>query len=670
MKSGLAILLSFSLALARHASVAECGTEPAQQAVERFLHNQSRMRRVVESGTIQSLAMPSASNNYDVGGIAVIDDADGVVNRRNPFSLGQQTVRFTPSANGGYRIETPSAAYESSTAATPLSGLGDDDSRQIDLPFPFPFFGNSYTSVFVNSDGNLTFTASDTASSDRSVARFNAGPPRIAPLFSDLDPSRQDAAVTILAESSRVVISWDSVPVYTDSGVGARQTFQVRLFATGAIEFAYSNIAISGSTAVVGIAPGRLSQPTTLVPLTGSAGYESAGGLAEFFSDIDQVDLAAAAQKFYSTHGDSYDYLFVFNAIHLSINNGSVVAFENTVRNSVQGYGVGPIDDGLIFGSPRRLQAAMNMGPMEQFPVDPYAPIPSRAGTGDTGLSVLGHEAGHRFLAWTSVRDESGLGIMWGRSNVHWSFNFDSEASLVEGNRIRDNGLGMSPRFDTVATAEGYSPLDQYLFGLRPPEEVPPLFAALDTNGLPNASPPHVGTSFNGRRYDISIQDVIAEAGPRVPDSGIAQRNYRFAFVLVQSAVSPLPPDLLALAAQYRAQWTSYWNQITGGRSSADVALALALNVSFWPQDELTVGGTLDATVSIAAPINHDLVIAIEAPAGIVSAPASVVLKAGDTTALLALGAARTGVEVLTLRPLGGAFEVVQTRIRVSPALP
>ena len=666
MKPGLAILLSFSLALARHSSVAECGTERANQTAERFLHKQSRMRRVAESGTIQSLAMPSAANNYDVGGIAIIDDADGVVSRRNPFSLGQQTVRFTPAGNGGYRIETPSAPYEPLTG-TPLSGLGDDDSRQIDLPFPFPFFGNSYTAVFVNSDGNLTFTAGDNGSSDRSVARFNAGPPRIAPLFSDLDPSRPGAAVNILAGDSRIVISWNSVPVYTDYGVGARQTFQVRLFADGAIEFAYSNMAISGSTAVVGIAPGRLSQPTTLVPLIASAGYESANGLAEFFSDIDQLDVAAAAQKFYSTHGDSYDYLFFFNAIHLYINNGSVVAFEDTVRNSVEGYGVGPVDDGMIFGSPRRLQAAMNMGPMDQFPLDPYSPIPSRAGTGDTGMSVLGHEAGHRFLAWTSVRDESGAAIMWGRSNVHWSFNFDSEASLVEGNRIRDNGTGVNPRFSTVATAEGYSPLDQYLFGLRTPEEVPPLFAALDTDGPANGSAPHAGTSFNGRRYDISIQDVMAEAGPRVPDSGIAQRKYRFGFVLVQSAINPLPQELLALTARYRAEWTSYWNVITGGRSTADIEPALALNVSFWPQTEFNLGGTLNATVSIAAPIDHDLVIAIEAPAGIVSAPTSAILKAGDTTVSLVLSAARTGVETLTLRPGDGAFEVVETRIRVNP---
>ena len=609
--------------------------------------------------------MPSAAENYDLDGIAVINDADGVVNRLNTFTLSQQALRFKPVLGGAYRIETSTMGY--AFAGAPLNRLDDDDSRSVDLPFPFPFFGATYTSLFVNSDGNLTFAASDKASSDRSIARFNAGPPRIAPLFTDLDPSRPGAAVTLQTDVSSATITWDSVPVYADFGVGARQSFQVRLFADGAIEFAYSNISISGSTAVVGITPGRLAGPTELLALSGSSGHTATGGVAEFFSDADQLDIAAAAQKFYTTHEDSYDYIFFFNAIHLFINNGGVIAFEDTVRNGVQGYGVGPVDDGIIFGSPRRLQAVMNMGPMEQYPLDPYAPMPGRSGTGDTGLSVLGHEAGHRFMAWTSVRDESGTPFMWGRSNVHWSFNFNSEASLDEGNRIRDNGAGVRPRFTTTATAEGYSPLDQYLFGLRAPEDVPPVFAVLNGDGPANASAPRAGVGINGRRYDVSIQDVIAEAGPRVPDAGIAQRNYRFAFVLVQSATKPLSQDLLASAARYRSQWTSYWNIITGGRSTADIEPARALNVSFWPQVELAIDTTLNAVISIDAPLDHDFRVVLDAPAGIVATSASVTVKAGDTTATITLRAAKVGVEEITLRPEDGAFEVVQTRIRVNP---
>ena len=655
------VSLGLLLSQTRGATVAECGTE--RLSAERFLHRQARMRRVVDAGgALRALAMPSASNNYDVDGISIIDDADGVVSRRNPFSLGQQALRFTPLPGGGYRLEA-GAAFENS--GTPLAGLGDDDSRQIALPFAFPFFGGSYNTLFVNADGNLTFDTGDSASSDRSLARFSAGPPRIAPLFSDLDPSRDGASVKLDSNASRVAIIWDSVPVYASTGIGARQTFQVRLFADGAIEFAFSRVSLSGSSAVVGISPGGLRASPDLLSLAASAGRESVNGVAEFFSDADQLDLAAAAQKFYSTHEDSYDYLFFFNALHLYIKNGSVIAFEDTVRNTGQGFGVAPVDDGMIFGSPRRLQAAMNMGPMEQFPNDPYAPMPGRFGTGDTGLSILGHEAGHRFLAWTSVRGDSGADVTLGRGASHWSFNFNSEASLLEGNRLRDDGVGLRPRFTSTAASQAYSPLDQYLFGLRAPTDVPPLFAAVDTDGPAAATAPRVGAAFNGGRFDIDVQDVIKAAGVRLPDAGIAQRHYRFGFVLLKSADAPLPDDLLALAAKYRAQWPAYWNQITAGRSSADIQPARALTVSVWPQAELSAGATLSVSVSITTPLDRDLQITIDAPDGKLQAPPTVTLKAGETAASFDIQALKPGVENVTLRPEDGAFEVIQTRVRV-----
>src|SRR5260370_31201757 len=101
---------------------------------------------------------------------------------------------------------------------------------------------------------------------------------------------------------------------------------------------------------------------------------------------------------------------------------------------------------------------------------------------------------------------------------AHWAFTYDSEASFLQGNRIRDDGPGASPRFTTTATVQEYSPLDQYLMGFRAPEEVPPTFLVNGT-GISASRLPQVGFSFGGQRHDISVEAIIAAEAPRPPGS-------------------------------------------------------------------------------------------------------------------------------------------------------
>jgi len=65
---------------------------------------------------------------------------------------------------------------------------GDDTSNEVALPFGFKFAGQTWHSVFVNSNGNLTFGQGNSDFSE-SEAELLAGPPRIAALWDDLDAS-------------------------------------------------------------------------------------------------------------------------------------------------------------------------------------------------------------------------------------------------------------------------------------------------------------------------------------------------------------------------------------------------------------------------------------------------------------------------------------------------
>ena len=145
---------------------------------------------------------------------------DGVVENPQPVQPRRSlTLTFTPVSGGTprYRYGVSGLGYDSSAATlgSPVAALGDDDSRQFTLPFAFPFYGAAYTQVFLNSDGNLTFTAADSASTSRSVGRMTGGPPRISPLFDDLGFVRSAGGVRFFADASHVVFSWVNVPEYS-----------------------------------------------------------------------------------------------------------------------------------------------------------------------------------------------------------------------------------------------------------------------------------------------------------------------------------------------------------------------------------------------------------------------------------------------------------------------
>ena len=647
-----------------------CGTRPERWREELHLHRHARGAR---TQSLSEAAAPAIATNRDIGNIAILEDSDGVVARRNEFNLDHRTLTFLPTTSSAtrYTFQVGSDSYDAVAASSGTSlPLADDDFRQIGLPFAFHFFGNSYQQVFINSDGNLTFGAGDGASSDRGIGRIAAGPPRIAALFMDLDPSKTARGVTYLAEPNRLVVSWTAVPEYQDSGIGLPQTFQIRLFTGGRIEIAYSGVHTTGAT--VGIGPGNLQGPTSVISfLTGPAG-EFPAAVLERFGGATEIDFVTAAQKFYQTHDDAYDYLVFYNALGIPAGAGGVVSWESTLRNNRSGYGDRQVDAGAEFGSPSRLQAIMNMGPLSQFPKDPKALVVARQTARDTPITVLAHEAGHLFLAYASIRDPEGPRDrpMLGYQNFHWAFVFNSEASLLEGERIRDDGPGVSPRFTTVSVTEAYSPLDQYLMGFRAPEEVPSMFLVTGETAASLAlRHPQIGVSFDGARRDIQLDEIVQAEGRRTPDYSVAQRHFRFAFILIvpQGSV-PDPADLDQLET-YRNQFEAFYRQASSDRGWADASLRRGLHLSIFPAAGVLEGRSTQATLSVENPVATPLTVLLRTQTGAASMPRFVTIPAGGTAAGFTINGVRPGVEEVSAEPLDNAYETEYARLQVtSPA--
>ena len=127
--------------------------------------------------------------------------------------------------------------------------VGDDAGVEVALStFAFPFQGTNWSSVFVNGNGNLTFGAADLDFTE-SVAELLAGPPRIAPLWDDLNP---DVGLVIAEEKDKSLqIHFVSVPEFLVTGTNY---FSVTLDRRGEITMNYG--ATNRSDAIVGVTQG------------------------------------------------------------------------------------------------------------------------------------------------------------------------------------------------------------------------------------------------------------------------------------------------------------------------------------------------------------------------------------------------------------------------------
>ena len=660
----LVFVLSFGVPATARRVPQVCGTHPGSTQQELFLHRQSQAR-------LRKLGLRTASPvTPDAGNISIVTDADGVVSQRNPFSLQRKAVHFAPSRAqaAAYRFTTVDSDYDdvAAKAGTLIANLDDDDTRAFTLPFAFPFFGTTYNKIWVNSNGNLSFTAGDPSPDITSLGRFVAGSPRIAGFADDLDPTVSSDGVHVLLEPSRFVVSWVNVPEWSDFGSGPQVTMQIRLYPDGRIEISWPSVA--ATTSVVGITPGNLKGSTELVSfLTGST-TEFSGTVAEAFSGSAMVDVYRAVQRFYESHDDAYDYLVIYNGMNLPTSDGNAIAVTSIARNTrVSGTGDVPFNVGEIFGSPRRLQAVMNMGATSQYPLDPNAHVSLRGPTADTPLTILGHEAGHLYMAYASVRDPGNPDArpMLGRDLFHWSFNFNSDASFLEGNRIRDNGANATPRFETVDNVRQYSPLDQYLMGFRLPEEVPPIFLVAGT-GIRDDRFPQAGVSLSGTRRDILIDEIVAAEGRRTPDANVAQRRFRFGFILIQSAADAPNQSQIARVDAYRQQFAPLYAAATGNRATAETELKHALALSIYPAGGVLEGTVGTASISVQTAVKAPLTVLLKSQSGAITLPASVTIPAGASGVTFAVRGFRRGVDDLIAEPSDTTYETGFARVAVS----
>ncbi|OGF04866.1 MAG: hypothetical protein A2509_07710 [Candidatus Edwardsbacteria bacterium RIFOXYD12_FULL_50_11] len=144
-------------------------------------------------------------------------------------SSGGTTANYTKST----------ATYSWDASATTATGLtGDDQSVSKSIGFAFNFYGTSYTTVNICSNGFLNFGTSSTAYTPAAIPNTAAPNALIAGLWRDLNVSG-GGTITYYSSATKFVVSFNAVKNYSNTSL---QTFQMILTPDGKIKIQWGGI--------------------------------------------------------------------------------------------------------------------------------------------------------------------------------------------------------------------------------------------------------------------------------------------------------------------------------------------------------------------------------------------------------------------------------------------
>ena len=335
---------------------------------------------------------------------------------------------------------------------------------------------------------------------------------------------------------------------------------------------------------------------SALMDLSATTGSEAVRQVIyEAFYHNDIPTEQALTPTIISAMGDRFDFITFYADFRLDRQETGAVS-SGPIGNSVTGIPV----SGYIpqdWGSTARLQCVMSTTYV-------HTPIASPSGVDLSGpytqydreVCLLSHELGHRWLSLQQAEVAGNL-IAIGNSAPHWldelhapalvPHQLAQEASFMGGAYWQDNGNGTftnlnQPFFQTG----GYSPLDLYVMGLLDKADVPPFFLIqnlaffnYDQDNRP---------VYSGTRLDVTVHDVTAVTGDRMPDFSNSQKRFNIGIVGIVANGAVPSTTLRTRIAGIRHAFTSFW-----GPSTDDVGRMTALVQADYNDDGYVDGGDL-----------------------------------------------------------------------------
>ncbi len=501
----------------------------------------------------------------------VVEDDGTILSSNNIFDTDLQTFHFAPNLVGGYDITAMPLGFDTDFGTN--LNLGDDTNGTVSFTFSFPFYGVNWSDVHVNANGIVSFGADVNPSGFYDNTDFSNTIPKIAGYFIDLNPA-VGGGVFQKSETDKLTITWNNLPEF---GTSNSNTFQLVLHADGTFDLSFNNIdatfATSGNPIIVGIHPGGNPSLEVIsfsddIPYNGGAG----AGILESYANVvnPQVNEIALHQRFYQSFPDSFFQTIFFTNFTQTMGG---FANEQNIENSVQGIGLPLFDNSSFYGSNGVLESRCNMNQLAVWPNDPAQRF---FGDGNNFLTIMGQEAGHRWLSFVNFRDSTGnvSNLILGRSDAHWSYYFDVDNSSVEGGNWEQLS---GNTFLNPTQVDFFGDIDEYTMGARTPEEVKPSFyVSSPTNDLPqnrSIGTPSQGATATGVAVPVTIDDIIAAEGARIPTEPNQEKDLRQAFILVhQNGTTPSQAELDKIA-RFRSAWEDYFEKSVDGRLTLNTSI-------------------------------------------------------------------------------------------------
>lgn len=551
------------------------------------------------------------------GDLIVIELDHAALGKVNLFDLAGRTLRFTP-AGMRYRVENEPLHWEADFG--PELADAEVTLRQ----FAFPFSGTPWKSFLVGISGSIRFGASKKDITPDPYGKIDGGV--TLGRFDQL----ADAAATLIDHApaicvflkprlsgphyvkelpDRVVITWDLTEPFGSlldfSWFKTVNRFQAVLHRDGSIEMSYKEL--SAKDSIVGIYPVLSAEQKHLLGTRGGAVHFSSltpkdGPFAVAYESFHYLALPRPQDlscTVIQALGDKFDFLAYYSDFRVDNQEASSPS-DGPLGDAVEGIGqtqndanpasrctAGRFQLGYLMpvyvGSDE-----MQERPPEDAPVGSVhditfytlqlaeaspdgKPLPYNYAVGH-----LGHEISHRWGAYVSAKINGATVSLgpwphWARglqAPVAFPYQRPTEASTLGGGVWQDNFDGTYTQLHDgyFVPATGYSYLDLYLMGMISAAEVPDFFilnnlvpAGKDANGRP---------MFKAARTKVTIQDVIAAEGQRLPDVDHSQRKFNTGIVVVVEHGQSPSRELLDQTNGIREQWIEHWEMTTGHRAS------------------------------------------------------------------------------------------------------